>query len=79
MITLFDYIYYRWFRLYAKEDSDPDVYASGIVSVYQLFTVVNLVSFGCIISGIERPGVKYLIPVILFFFVINYFKSRTRL
>lgn len=74
MMALFDYIYYRWFKLYAKEDSDPDIYASGIVSVYQLFTIVNLVSFGCIIADIERPDVKYLIPVILFFFVINYFR-----
>lgn len=74
MLNLFDYIYYRWFRLYAKEDSDPDIYASGIVSAYQLLTIINLVSFGCIIAGKERPGVKYLIPVILFIFVINYFR-----
>lgn len=73
-MTIFDYIYYRWFKLYAKEDSDPDIYASVIVSAYQVLTIINLVSLGLILAGFERPDVKYLIPIILLFFTINYFR-----
>ncbi|ELR68741.1 hypothetical protein C900_05873 [Fulvivirga imtechensis AK7] len=73
-MELFDYIYYRWLKVYAKEDRDPDIYASGIVSAYQLLTIVNLVSFGCILLGIERPEVKYIIPVIVLIFIFNYFR-----
>jgi uncharacterized membrane protein len=74
MMTLFDYIYYRWFKLYAKEDSDPDIYASGIVSAYQLLTIINLVLLSSILFGFEYPKVTYLYPLIMVFFVFNYFR-----
>jgi hypothetical protein len=74
MMDLFDYIYYRWFRLYAKSDSDPDIYASVIVSAYQLLTVINLVLVASVLVGFNYPKVTYLYPFILFFYIINYYR-----
>jgi hypothetical protein len=74
MITVFDYIFYRWFRLYAKKDDDPKMSASVIVSAYQLLTVINLVLLGSIILGYEYPGESYLYFLIILFYVINYFR-----
>ena len=74
MMNIFDYIYYRWFRLYAKKDSDPDIYASGIVSAYQLLTIINLVLLSSVLFGFDYPKVTYLYPLIIVFFIINYFR-----
>ena len=74
MITLFDYVFYRWFRLYAKKDDDPKMSASVIVSAYQLLTIINLVLLGSVIMGYEYPGEGYLYFLIVFFYAINYFR-----
>ncbi len=73
-MVLFDYIFYRWFRLYAKKDDDPKMSASVIVSAYQLLTIINLVLLGSIIMGYEYPGEGYLYVLIVLFYAINYFR-----
>ncbi len=60
--------------MYAKNDNDPDIYASGIVSAYQILTIINLISFGFILAGLKRPDLKLLIPLILIIFTINFFR-----
>lgn len=73
-MTFFDYIFYRWFRLYAKRDDDPRMSASVIVSAYQLLTIINLVLLGSIVFGYEYPGEGYIYILIVIFYVINYFR-----
>lgn len=73
-MKLFDYIYYRWFRIYAKADSQPDLYASGIVTAYQTLTIINLVTITWVIQGYDPPSHKYIYPLTIFFFIINYFR-----
>jgi hypothetical protein len=73
-MKLFDYIYYRWFRIYAKADSQPDLYASGIVTAYQTLTIINLVSITWVIQGYDPPSHKYIYPLTIFFFITNYFR-----
>lgn len=74
MIKLFDYIFYRWFRLYAKNDEDPKMSASVILSAYQLLTIINIVLFGSVFLGFEYPGEGYIYILIVLFYVINYFR-----
>lgn len=73
-MRLFDYIYYRWFLLYKKTDSDPDLYASGIVTAYQNLTIINIVLLVKVIVGGSLPPRKYILVMILILFTVNYFR-----
>ena len=75
MMKLFDYVYYRWHRIYAKKDNDADIYASAIVATYQMFTIINLILIFSVIFNFERPDYKItIIPLALVLLAINYFR-----
>ncbi len=74
MKKLFDYIFYRWYNIYKSNDSDPNIYAAGMVLFYQLFTIINIVSITCILLGVDRPDKKYLLVPFIIFVVINYIR-----
>lgn len=74
MMIIFDYIYYRWFLWYKRKDIDPDIYASKIVSAYQLLSIINIVLLITVVWGVNRPSLKYLIGVIVILFTLNYFR-----
>ncbi|WOK09797.1 hypothetical protein RT717_02415 [Imperialibacter roseus] len=73
-MKLFDYVFYRWFKLYAKSDNDPHLSASLIVTAYQVLTIINIVTFGCVAGGLEVPGNQYAYLLIIVFFVLNYLR-----
>ena len=73
-MIIFDYIFYRWYFFYKKKDVDPDIYASKIVSAYQLLTIINIVLLTTVVLGVSRPSVKYLIGVIVILFILNYLR-----
>jgi hypothetical protein len=44
MKKLIDYTFYRWYNIYKSKDNNPNIYAAGMVTVYELFTIVNIIS-----------------------------------
>ncbi len=74
-MKLFDYIYYRWHRIYAKEDNHPDIYASAMVATYQMFTIINMILFLSVAFDFERPDYKVtIIPLALILIAINWYR-----
>ncbi len=74
MKDLFDYIYYRWYCIYKKHDNNPELYSSGMVSAYQLLTIVNLALIIKVLFSIELPQNRYVLLIGIGVFAINYFK-----
>lgn len=72
MVSLFDYIYFRWFKVYSGHDKDPDIYATLMLTVYETLTIVNLVSIGSKTFNIDRPDGLFLIPLTFILGVLNY-------
>ncbi|MCP4458274.1 MAG: hypothetical protein GY816_09670 [Cytophagales bacterium] len=73
-MKLFDYIFYRWLELYSKHDDHPALYASGMVSAYQLLTLVDLVFISSIFFDFEIENAYFIYPFIAISFLINYIR-----
>ena len=81
MIKWFDYFYYRVYQWYEKRDPHPKAYASGAVSLFQSFLLLN--TFLCFeyllkINSKDFIGNNYgkvmAAVVILILIVINFFR-----
>ena len=74
-MRIFDYIYYRWFRVYAKNDTDPSIYASAMVATYQMLTAINLILLGSIVFHFNRPDYRIIIlPLAVILIGINWYR-----
>jgi hypothetical protein len=77
MYTFFEYCFYRIHFLYVhkKIASDPNIYASGLVSGCQLFNVLTIINIFQIFTNSTYDGdIKFLIwSIALPIFLINYF------
>lgn len=72
MLTLLDYIYFRWISVYRGHDKDPEIYAILSLTLYETLTIVNVVSIVCIITGVERPDGLFIIPLTFILGFLNY-------
>lgn len=71
-MKLFNYVFLVWYQIYKKHDDDPDLYAAGMVSLYQLLTVINITSVLSLILVFEKPNKLFIIPIAILLFILNY-------
>ena len=74
MMIIFDYIFYRWFKLYKDRYEDADDYASLMVGAFQILFLINVISFGSTFLGLKRPHERYILVAFIVIFIINYLR-----
>jgi hypothetical protein len=74
MMNFFDYVFYRWYLIYNREERDPTLSASLIVSAYQLLTIIFLTLLASRLFHFEIPNTNYIYPLIAIFYAINWYK-----
>lgn len=79
MNKLFEYIFYRVYKLYQRRDSSPEIYASGVLSVMQFFTLLSLLAIVRMIFDFPIPSKYFIIPVLIALIAINWYKFEYRL
>lgn len=73
-MNLFDYIFYRVYKFYQKRDGTPAIYASGVVSVMQFFSLLTILGIIRLIVDFPIPQKYFIIPIILILIAINWYR-----
>ena len=71
-MKFYDYIFFRTYKWYEARDSHPHIFASGIVSVLQGFTLLSGVAIIKIFFSFSLPNKYLLIPICLAVLVYNW-------
>ena len=74
MVNLFDYIFYRAYRFYNKRDGTPAIYASGILSVMQFFSLLSALAIFRLIVNFPIPQKYFIIPIVMILIGINWYR-----
>lgn len=74
MINLFDYIFYRVYKAYQKRDDTPAIYASGVLSVMQFFSLLSILAIIRLLIDFPIPQKYFILPIILLLIGINWFR-----
>jgi len=74
MLSLFDYVFYRAYKLGEGRASAPLAYASMIVSVAQSLVLISTFSVVDFLVNASHPKVSIYITVIVLFYILNYFR-----
>jgi len=74
MINLFDYIFYRVYKAYQKRDGTPAIYASGVLSVMQFFSLLSMLAIIRLFIDFPIPHKFFILPIILLLIGINWFR-----
>ena len=74
MINLFDYIFYRVYKAYQKRDGTPAIYASGVLSVMQFFSLLSMLAIIRLFIDFPIPQKFFILPIILLLIGINWFR-----
>lgn len=77
-MRIFDYIFYRVYGIFSKHESYAEISASAIVGLYQLLSVVSTILIASLLFDFKRPDYKFLIPVGIFFIVINWYRYERK-
>jgi hypothetical protein len=76
----FDYIFYRAYTFFRKQDNFiPITKASGVVSILQCFTILDLVIFARVMYPFPFPSNMVAIPVIFGVGVLNWYQYERNL
>lgn len=79
MARLFDYIFYRVYKTYQKRDNNPEIYASGILSVIQFFTLLSFLAIIRMVYDFPIPNKYLILPLIVLLIGINWFRYERNL
>lgn len=74
MINLSDYIFYRVYKAYQKRDNAPAIYASGVLSVMQFFSLLSILAIIRLFVDFPIPQKYFIIPIILLLIGMNWFR-----
>lgn len=74
MTNLFDYIFYRVYKAYQKRDGTPAIYASGVLSVMQFFSLLSILAIIRLFIDFPIPQKFFILPIILLLIGINWFR-----
>ena len=74
-MKIFDYIFYRVYSFYRDKDSNPEIYASGIVTLIQFGLLLTLyLIIGLLIDIYQITNKYYVIPIIIGLIAYNWIK-----
>jgi len=74
MNNLFNYIFYRVFKAYQKKDSNPEIYASGVLTLMQFLVLIDLMFTLQLFYDFEIPSKFVFIPILILLIGINWLK-----
>lgn len=77
MLSFFDYVFYRAYKLGVGRAKSPLAYASMIVSVMQSLIIICLLSIIDFYTNYTHPDVWIYILVILTCYIINYYRYES--
>lgn len=80
MMVLFDYIFYRIYK-FSKEKGDfaPETNGSLILSVVQLFTLLDILVFVRVAYQFPLPDKLFVLPVIIGLGLLNWYRYERRI
>jgi len=73
-MRIFDYIFYRTYNVYSRQENFAEISASVIVGLYQALTIINLVILASYLFRFEVPSSEFLIPILLVLLAINWYR-----
>ena len=79
MKNLFDYIFYRAHKVYKKKGSNPEIYASGLLSLIQFFALIDFYFILQMVIGFSNLSKYYFIPILLIIIVVNWYQYELKI
>lgn len=73
-MKMFDYIFYRVYRVYKKRDSSPEIYATNVLAVMQFFFLLSLMATIRLFVSFPTPGIVYILPGLALIIALNWYK-----